>query len=90
MVTPVCGVHDFGEFPEDPGMRFRYLVHLSALLRGETYGARYLVLHLHSWKTPSDGTVVWPDMEDCVARVETALGPPLTRDGEIVVFDLKH
>ena len=90
MVTPVCGVHEFGEFPEDPGMRFRYLAHLSAVLRGETYGARYLVLHLHSWKTPSDGTVVWPDMTACVERVESALGPPLTRDSELVVFELKH
>ena len=89
-VTPVCGQRDFGEYAEDRGLRFRHFDHLTAILRGETRGADYLVLHPDPWKTPPDAEIEWPD----VARVRSAaakaaFGPPVYRDDELVVFALK-
>ena len=88
LVTPVCGVRDFGEYPEDAGMRMRHFVHLSAVLRGETRGADYLVVHLRAWKTPPDADVEWPDMRACLPTIAAALGKPVVDDDELVVFAL--
>jgi hypothetical protein len=90
LVTPVCGVRDFGEYPESPGMRFRQFAHLTAILRGETYSADYLIVHLRAWKLPPDAGVEWPDMVACLPAIEARLGPPRFRDDQIVVFDLKR
>ena len=90
LVTPICGEHDFGEFPESPAMRFRQFAHLSAILRGDATGAQYLVLHRYAWKTPPDAGVEWPDMGACIGRVEASLGAPIVDDGQIVVFELKR
>ena len=83
LVTPVCGERTFGEYPESAtGLAMRHLIHLTAMLRGETRGADYLVVHPQPWKTPPDAEVEWPDMARCLPLIEARFGPPVdTRDG---------
>jgi len=89
LVTPICGVRDFGEYPPDETrLRFRWFVHVSRVLQGETFGARYLVMHRSAWKTPPDANVEWPDVDACLPNIEARLGAPIYRDDRIVVFDL--
>ncbi|MGI8895953.1 MAG: hypothetical protein ACR2HE_09940, partial [Casimicrobiaceae bacterium] len=77
LVTPVCSTRTFGEYPEGlPGMRMRKFAHLSALLRGETYGAAYLVMHLRPWKTPPESRVKWPDVAACLPLIAQRYGDP--------------
>ena len=91
LVTPVCGVRDFGEYPATvKALRFREFVHLSEMLAGKTYGADYLVMHLRAWKTPPDAEVEWPDVAACLPVIEARFGAPVYRDAQIVVFDLKR
>jgi len=91
LVTPVCGVRDFGEYPATVrALRMRELVHLSEILAGKSYGADYLVMHLKPWKTPPDAEVEWPDVAACLPGIEWKLGPPVYGDDQIVVFDLKR
>jgi hypothetical protein len=91
LVTPVCGVRDFGEYPATVrALRMRELVHLSEILAGKSYGADYLIMHLEAWKTPPDAEVEWPDVAACLPRIEAKLGAPVYRDDQIVVFDLKR
>ena len=87
LATPACGAYDYGEYPEDPRMRMREFVHLSALLRGDTAGAEYLVIHPkpHHVAAQPDR---WPDMTGCLPRIEARFGPPIYRDERIVVFAL--
>ena len=90
LVTPVCGTWTFGEYPEGAtGLRFEHMAHLSAIVRGETYGADYLVLHMKPWSTPPGEKVDWPDIAACLPVIEAALGAPLLRDQSQVVFRLK-
>jgi hypothetical protein len=89
LVTPVCGTRSFGEYPEDPGMRMRHFTHLSALLRGDTGGADYLVVHLDPWKTPPDAEVEWPDMRACLPRIEARFGAPVWRSDAMRVYALR-
>ncbi len=90
LVTPVCGTWKFGEYPEGTtGLRFEHMAHLSAILRGETYGADYLVLHPQPWSTPPGAKVDWPDIAACLPAIEAKLGAPLLRDDSQVVFRLK-
>ena len=90
LVTPVCGVRDFGEYPATVrALRMREFVHLSEILAGKSYGADYLVMHLKAWKTPPDAEVEWPDVAACLPAIEAKLGAPVFRDAQIVVFDLK-
>ena len=90
LVTPTCGERSFGEYPATiPELRLRQFVHLSQVLAGKTYGADYLVMHLVPWKAPADAEVEWPDVAACLPKIEAKLGPPVYRDGRIVVFDLK-
>jgi hypothetical protein len=90
LVTPVCGVRDFGEYPATVrALRMRELVHLSEILAGKSYGADYLVMHLKAWKTPPDAQVEWPDVAGCLPTIEAKLGAPVYRDDQIVVFGLK-
>jgi hypothetical protein len=90
LVTAVCGVRDFGEYPAaGTGLDFRYFVHLSEILAGRTYGADYLVMHLTPWKTPPDAAVEWPDVAACLPTIAAKLGAPSYRDDSIVVFDLR-
>ena len=87
----MCGVRDFGEYPDTAtGLRFRYFVHLSQILAGNSYGADYLVMHLTPWKTPPDAVVEWPDVAACLPKIAARLGAPIYRDDTIVVFDLKR
>jgi hypothetical protein len=88
MVSPTCGPRTFGDYPEDAGLPMRNFVHLSALLRGETRGADFLVVHLAPWKTPPDAEVEWPDMRACLPRIEAVLGAPIRQDDGLVVFRL--
>lgn len=91
LVTPVCGVRDFGEYPATiRALRFREFVHLSEILAGKSYGADYLVMHLAPWKTPADAEVEWPDVQACLPAIEAKLGAPVYRDAQIVVFALKR
>jgi hypothetical protein len=91
LVTPVCGVRAFGEYPATVrALRFREFVHLSEILAGKSYGADYLVMHLAPWKTPPDAEVEWPDVPACLPVIEAKLGKPIYRDAQIVVFDLKR
>jgi len=90
LVTPVCGERDFGEYPAtEARLRFRYFAHLSEILRGRTYGADYLVMHVKPWTIPPDAPVAWPNVASCLPAVEAKLGAPVFRDDAIVVFDLK-
>jgi hypothetical protein len=91
LVTPVCGVRDFGEYPASVrALRMRELVHLSEILAGKSYGADYLVMHLKAWKTPPDAEVEWPDVAACLPAIRQRLGFPIYGDDQIVVFDLKR
>ena len=91
LVTPVCGVRDFGEYPATvAALRFREFVHLSMILAGKSYGADYLVMHLKAWKTPPDAEVEWPDVAACLPAIQAKLGAPIYRDEQIVVFDLRR
>ncbi len=91
LVTPTCGTWNFGEYPEaESGMRLANMAHLSALLRGKTYGADYLVVRREPWRMPTDIEFEWPDVARCLPAIEAALGPPVFRDDRIVVFKLER
>jgi hypothetical protein len=91
LVTPVCGVREFGEYPATVrALRMRELVHLSEILAGKSYGADYLVMHLEAWKTPPDVDVDWPDVAACLAAIEAKLGTPVYHDAQIVVYSLRR
>jgi len=91
LATPLCGVRDFGEYPETrSGMQLAHMAHLSAVLHGERYGADYLVMHVKPWSTPPDAQVPWPDVAQCMPAIEAALGTPVFRDDRIVVFALRR
>jgi len=89
LTTPECGVSDYGNYPESAaGMQLDRFVHLSALLRGETAGADFLVVHLRAWpegELPPSG---WPDLSLCLAQIERHFGAALYRDEDIEVFAL--
>lgn len=88
MVAPECGMPPaYGQYPETRGMRLREVRHLSAILRGESKGADFLVMHLHAWPAyvpPPE----WPDVGKCLPQVEAKLGPPVFRDRDMEVFAL--
>lgn len=89
LTSPLCGGRGFGDYPETrTGMRMRELVHLSALLRGETHGGDYLVLHLHPRNVATDPGREWPDITRCLPLVRERFGAPFYRDGEIEVYRL--
>jgi hypothetical protein len=91
LVTPACGTYDFGEYPEErKGMKMRELVHLTSILRGDTRGADYLVIHVRPASTAADLGTTWPDMKACLPAIEAKLGAPASRDDQIVVFALAH
>ena len=91
LVTPVCGVRSYGEYPATVrDLRLQQFTHLSSILDGKSYGADYLIVHLAPWKTPPDAKADdWPDMVACLPAIEAKLGPPVYRDAQIVVFALK-
>ncbi|HET9668461.1 MAG TPA: hypothetical protein VFQ93_02565 [Casimicrobiaceae bacterium] len=83
LITPTCGVYDWGQYPESrSGMRMREMVHLSALLRGDVGDADYLVVHRHPPQEP------WPDLRGCLPSIEAKFGAPVYRDDAITVFSL--
>jgi hypothetical protein len=90
MVTGVCGERTFGEFPESvTGLQMRNMAHLSAILRGERYGANYLVIHKTPWTiAPGVPPTAWPDMATCLPVIEARLGAPVFVDDQISVFAL--
>lgn len=91
LVTPTCGVRTYGEYPESShSIRLRQFAHLSSILEGKTYGADYLVLHLHAWTIPPGAAIEWPDVAACLPLIEQQLGAALFSDEQIVVFRLKH
>jgi hypothetical protein len=91
LVTPVCGTWTFGEYPETyAGVKLAHMAHLSALLRGTTYGADYLVMHVRPWRMENDIKLDWPDVAVCLPAIESALGPPVYTDDQMAVFDLKR
>ena len=91
LVTPVCGERTFGEYAEGrSGLAMRHFIHLSAMLRGETRGADYLVVHLRPWKTPPDADVEWPDMTRCLGAIDARFGPPVDTRDDLVVYRLKR
>lgn len=91
LVTPVCGTWSFGEYPETrTGLRMRHFAHLSALLRGQTYGADFLIVHVKPWKTPPDEQIEWPDMTACMPQIEARYGAPVWRGDGMVVYALKR
>jgi hypothetical protein len=91
LVTPVCGVRTYGEYPATVrDLRLQQFAHLSSILDGKSYGADYLVVHLAPWKPPPDSKADdWPDMAACLPGIEAKLGPPVYRDTQIVAFDLR-
>jgi hypothetical protein len=89
LTTPECGVSDYGNYPETAtGMQLGEFVHLSALLRGETRGGDYLVVHLRAWPEPQYLPSGWPDLSVCLPRIERQFGAPVYRDEDIEVFAL--
>ena len=88
LVTPVCGTYDFGQYPEQAGMKMRELVHLSSVLRGETEGAQFLVVHMKPHNVAADPGAAWPDVTACMPLIEARFGPAAYRDEQIVVFAL--
>jgi hypothetical protein len=83
-------VRNFGEYPEtSAGLQFANFAHLTAILRGRTYGADYLVMHIRPWSTPPGEKVPWPDVLRCLPKIEAALGAPVYADDGIVVFALR-
>jgi len=83
LITPTCGVYDWGQYPESRhGMRMHEMVHLSALLRGEVGDADYLVVHRHPPQEP------WPDLRGCLPSIEAKFGAPVYRDDALTVFAL--
>ena len=90
LVTPLCGTYDFGEYPEhEAGMRMRWMVHLASLLRGETFGADYLIVHANSRDVAARPAPPWPDLRGCMPAIEAKLGAPVFRDDRITVFALR-
>ena len=87
MVAPECGAPTYGQYAENPGMRLRNFVHLSAVLRGGTAGADFLVFHRKAWPQPLP-ELFWPDTSACLPRIESSLGTPVYRDADIDVFAL--
>jgi hypothetical protein len=89
LTTPVCGVRDFGEYPEElTGMRMREFVHLTSILRGDATAGDYLVLHLTPGETSTDPGTLWPDIGPCLPAIAARLGTPAYRDEQIVVYKL--
>jgi hypothetical protein len=89
LTTPECGVSDYGNYPESAtGMQLSRFVHLSTLLRGDTAGGDYLVVHRHPWPDPKEPPSGWPDMNICLPQIEQRFGAPMYRDDEIEVFAL--
>jgi hypothetical protein len=91
IATPICGVRDFGEYPEGtPGMRLANFEHVERIVRGEATRADFLVMHRKPWTTPPGQQILppWPDVTDCLGTIERALGAPVYRDDSIVVFAL--
>jgi hypothetical protein len=87
--APVCGDYQYGNYPEsDTGMQLQQFVHLSALLRGDTAGGDFLVVHLKSWPDPAHPPAQWPDMSICLPQIRQKLGAPAYTDDEVVVFAL--
>jgi hypothetical protein len=64
------------------------MAHLSAILRGETYGADFLVVHRKPWRMDDEVPIKWPDIDKCLAIIEARLGAPVFRDERIEVFAL--
>jgi hypothetical protein len=86
-LTPLCGKRDFGEYPEgERGVRLTNMAHVTSILRGQTGGADFLVVHRKPWSTPPGQDVPWPDLSQCLPDIERALGAPIYRDDEIVAF----
>jgi hypothetical protein len=91
LVTPVCGLRDYGEYPETEGsLRFSQFVHLSALLHGDNGGADLLVMHLHWWPLTLPAPPQWPNLATCLPQIEQQFGAPIYRDEEIEVFALSR
>jgi hypothetical protein len=89
LTTPDCGVSDYGNYPESAtGMQLDRFVHLSALLRGQTAGADYLVVHFRPWPDPRQPPSGWPDLSVCLSKIEQHFGAVAYRDDEIEVFAL--
>lgn len=88
MVAPECGMPPaYGQYPETRGMRLREVRHLSAILRGESRHADFLVMHLHAWPVyvpPPE----WPDVRTCLPKIEEKLGPAVFADRDMEVFAL--
>jgi len=89
LTTPECGVSDYGNYPESAaGMQLSRFTHLSAVLRGETAGAAYLIVHLRPWPESDGPPSGWPDVATCLPVIEQRLGAPVYRDADIKVFAL--
>lgn len=89
MVSPTCGPGGWADFPATfSGIHLTQFVHLSDVLRGADEGADLLVLRMRPWLDVPPQRIRWPDMRQCLARVEAWLGPPFYRDPQIAVFAL--
>jgi len=90
LTTPECGISDYGNYPESArGMQLSRFMHLSALLRGDSAGADYLVVHLRPWPEAEGPPSGWPDIATCLPLIEQRLGAPVYRDADIEAFALK-
>ncbi len=88
LLAPVCGAEGYGGYSENSGMHLAQFVHLSALLRGDTERADFLVMHLHTWPSDLPLAEPWPDESACLARIGERFGAPVYRDDDIEVYAL--
>lgn len=89
LVTPLCGARNWAEYPaSNQHIRLTQFAHLTNLLHGDNEGSDLLVMHMHPWTSLPPQRLRWPDMQQCLAKVEARLGRPFYRDAQIAVFAL--
>ncbi|HZP65746.1 MAG TPA: hypothetical protein VFB32_05505 [Rudaea sp.] len=87
LVTPLCGVRDYGEYPPgDTGMRLANFVHLATLQPGAE--GDLLVMHLAPWPATLPPPPQWPDLSVCLPELERRFGAPVYRDADVEAFAL--
>jgi Dolichyl-phosphate-mannose-protein mannosyltransferase len=91
LVTPVCGIRDYGEYPETlQGMQFSQFVHLSAMLGDDPPPppGDFLVMHLRPWPPNLPPPPQWPNLSACLPEIAQRFGMPIFHDDETEVFAL--
>ena len=89
ITTPVCGVSNFGEYPETAYgyCGLREFVALERILAARPTARIISSCISRPGPTPPGEEVAWPDVARACRSIEAALGPPVfIDDNQIVVF----